>query len=822
MSLARCCLAYCLANSYYPEQAAREVLERAIKLHDGLLASKNQDASQSLGLIHQGALCRGLLADLSFDDPSDGAAHEEMWYKDPGAMSHGAMAALEEVAAKHLEARGDSSSQNPPSPQSSGSGDVQAAATDVEQLIPTPPTQTHYEEAATIALLETLLHMVKRALLLACICPTIHDANTWFTTALRACSQANEIAASTRNSHLPVDVLLATPDITMKRLRHLQSLGVIFDEREAISTIQELNRIVDEGSMVQTSARKSPKWAVYKNYRSLRALADAQIGLAHLLRRTWRRRRTIRSKMIKLPMMAIHSPPPLTLALSPPPRRDSENTNNGSSSASSSRKSSWMRKNSFWGSHDQEDSSPTSPASNDAHRFQEGISENETGVVSNGKSEWPRKLSDPTMWPKKLWTLGTFRKKSTVSLPEGLTSTHVELRRFSTTALPNPPLHHAAVDKSTITGPLFVPAMDAMRPIQHAETFEKIFDLQPGAENSVLGTSISPNRPSILATMPEDHVADVFLDQPLSPLSPLSPISSSSPSSANSEFGFRKRRSSSFGRSLTVESTVTPSIASLAPISPSLDTRPRKDSLYDTSSAWARRSSAATLPGDPDGETPQLESSGKLAVRAWDLINSSITNFNASLTYLSAIESSNIDLIYAKAEILLAIANAALFGATLGSRVPAARDMRQTMLSMAEVHATWAAREVSWDWLATNDLEGEQVTMPTSFSKQSWRADRLGRTATFTLLRVWWFKAVTAPEEDESPTAAEERRLAKNSVDKVSKRMRQEVGMDHNDIARFKRAVIREEGELDNGEVLFWTSVSKLWKTLFVTPSTLK
>jgi hypothetical protein len=219
----------------------------------------------------------------------------------------------------------------------------------------------------------------------------------------------------------------------------------------------------------------------------------------------------------------------------------------------------------------------------------------------------------------------------------------------------------------------------------------------------------------------------------------------------------------------------------------------------DGISAWTRKASVITLAVDEEAEG--IVSSAQLALSAWQLLESAVKQHKLALNLLSATDLAPAPLARAKSDVLYAIANSSLFMATLSSRVPIAAEKKTSLLATAEIYATWAAREVGWSFL----IEGTQEAKLADRRTNSWRADESGKRAVMTLVRIWWYRAVTSERIDVDTKIG-----AKDAVERVVKRMKDHEGVRDGDVVRFRVGLASVEGEMDAAEVLFWRSVSRI------------
>lgn len=212
-------------------------------------------------------------------------------------------------------------------------------------------------------------------------------------------------------------------------------------------------------------------------------------------------------------------------------------------------------------------------------------------------------------------------------------------------------------------------------------------------------------------------------------------------------------------------------------------------------SAWNRKASVISITSD---EGMPYTTSSALVSAAWNILGESIKEYKVSLTVLSNTHLLASDLAQRKSEALLAIADASLFKASLAPRLSIAAEKRTSLLVAAEVYATWAAREVGW----ASVIEGTKESQIADKRTSSWRADEAGRMAVLTLLRVWWYRAASG-----SPREGDVRAAAKDAADKVTRRLAERNGNSDTLVAKFRYKVLRNDGDLDTAENLFWSSV---------------
>lgn len=213
-------------------------------------------------------------------------------------------------------------------------------------------------------------------------------------------------------------------------------------------------------------------------------------------------------------------------------------------------------------------------------------------------------------------------------------------------------------------------------------------------------------------------------------------------------------------------------------------------------SAWNRKASVVSISSDEGHST----SSSVLVSSAWDSLSESIKEYKVSLTILSSSNFSASQLAQTKSEVLLAIADASLFKASLSPRLTVAAEKRTPLLVAAEVYSTWAAREVGWASVIEGTKEAEVKDKRTA----SWAADEHGKIAVLTLLRTWWYRAASSPARE-----VDIKNAAKEAADKVTRRLAQREGVNNSLVAKYRYKLLKADGDLDTSENLFWTSVSK-------------
>lgn len=212
-------------------------------------------------------------------------------------------------------------------------------------------------------------------------------------------------------------------------------------------------------------------------------------------------------------------------------------------------------------------------------------------------------------------------------------------------------------------------------------------------------------------------------------------------------------------------------------------------------SAWNRKASVISIASE---EGAPYTTSSALVSAAWNILGDAIKEYKVALTILSSSHLLASDLAQRKSEVLLAIADASLFRASLAPRLSVAAEKRTSMLVAAEVYATWAAREVGW----ASAIEGTKESQIADKRTSSWRADEAGRMAVLTLLRAWWYRAASGP-----PGEGEVRVAAKDAVDKVTRRLAERNGASDTLVAKFRYKLLKNDGDLDTAENLFWSSV---------------
>ncbi|CED83617.1 hypothetical protein [Phaffia rhodozyma] len=148
--------------------------------------------------------------------------------------------------------------------------------------------------------------------------------------------------------------------------------------------------------------------------------------------------------------------------------------------------------------------------------------------------------------------------------------------------------------------------------------------------------------------------------------------------------------------------------------------------------------------------------------------------------------------------------------ATLAPRVAAAREGKVALLVTAEVYATWAAKEVGWDWITEGKSRPHGfLSTPIQGNVFVSQHAAIGQNAIFTLLRTIWHKAVTTASADLS---REEKAHAKERVERIILCLRSELGIGSYDLTRFKVGVERFEGDFEQVESLYWSGVSRTLK----------
>ncbi|GHJ87346.1 hypothetical protein NliqN6_3748 [Naganishia liquefaciens] len=212
-------------------------------------------------------------------------------------------------------------------------------------------------------------------------------------------------------------------------------------------------------------------------------------------------------------------------------------------------------------------------------------------------------------------------------------------------------------------------------------------------------------------------------------------------------------------------------------------------------SAWNRKASVLSISFDEG--MPNVTSSA-LVTAAWNALGEAVKEYKISLTILSNTHFLSSDLAQRKSETLLAIADASLFKASLAPRLSVAAEKRTSLLVAAEVYATWAAREVGW----ASVIEGSKEAQATDKRTSSWRADEAGRMAVLTLLRVWWYRAASGPRREVDVRAA-----AKDAAEKVTRRLADRNGDSETLVAKFRYKILKNDGDLDTAENLFWSNV---------------
>jgi hypothetical protein len=216
----------------------------------------------------------------------------------------------------------------------------------------------------------------------------------------------------------------------------------------------------------------------------------------------------------------------------------------------------------------------------------------------------------------------------------------------------------------------------------------------------------------------------------------------------------------------------------------------------------------------PEEEDFPVLSASQLAEKAWNLLSSSVKNFKISLSLLKPTSTTTSNLLtpaastrsspssengptsssstppialntLQRAQLLLSISSASYFRASLAPRVAAAKTGRTSLLVTAEVYASWAAKELSLDYLI-DDLPngtngGWQAGLGSSASGLVGVQTELGLRAVFVLMRTIWHKAVTGKEGE---VHKEEKRMAKERVEHIVRRLKSELSVGQNDVTR--------------------------------------
>lgn len=295
------------------------------------------------------------------------------------------------------------------------------------------------------------------------------------------------------------------------------------------------------------------------------------------------------------------------------------------------------------------------------------------------------------------------------------------------------------------------------------------------------------SRPSIIAGRKQSSLSNIPDEEEVSTFTPPTParlgssFSGCPPSRRGSWLPSANDSGAIFGRSRRLSSMNAPLVGP------------------DGISAWNRKASIISL--DKDDKAAGLVPSAELAKSAWQLLESSVKQYKLALTLLQTSDLPAAKLAQAKAETLSAIAYVAMFQASLAPRLAVAMEKRTSLLVSAEVYATWAAREVGWSFLIEGTREAELADRRTN----SWRADEVGKRSVMILVRIWWYRAVTAEGID-----VETKMAAKDAVEVVVRRMKDREGVKDGDVGRWRLWLSKYEGEMDAAEALFWRSVSRI------------
>ena len=219
----------------------------------------------------------------------------------------------------------------------------------------------------------------------------------------------------------------------------------------------------------------------------------------------------------------------------------------------------------------------------------------------------------------------------------------------------------------------------------------------------------------------------------------------------------------------------------------------------DGVTAWSRKASIIALATDETAEG--LVPSSKLAMNAWEQLDSAVKQYKTALSLISTSDMPTNYMAQAKTDTLYAIGYCSLFMASLAPRLSIAAEKKISLLVTSEVYSTWAAREVGWSFL----IEGTKESQLADRRTNSWRADESGKKAVMLLLRTWWFRAVTTESIDVDTKVA-----AKDAVEVVVRRMKDKEGVKEGDVVRYRGGLMRSEGDLDGAEALFWRSVARI------------
>ena len=620
-------------------------------------------------------------------------------------------------------------------------------------------------------------------------------------------SPSSDFVAATVLSPEVQKVRLRSGPLKIERLRQTNALApqlpinhvqgrAIITEMKALTS--ELNMLVAEPPVVVSSTVRAGHKMMY--IRSVTDLGHAQFVLAQLLKRTWRKRGGLKVPGRKGSAVSFDQTRKLSTASTSSSISDAGSIGSAATSPSAvprrlsggdSRKGSVIsRQGSFTIVEDPNEEDE------DADEASDEIEASNTSAV--------RKMS--------LSFVGTGFGSGRSSVSSSI-SPPTSPRRGST--IPNSSLRKASVPPS-LGGPSYNPS-----PLSSADqaagtttsTGEVVF-------SSPFGT------PPSHSTLMQQHPRSTSYESPSSQRrpshAPMSMAAYRRASAAGAALGPGQDESSG------ADPAAGPAAGGWAQRKASV--APSGGILVHPSNASSGMSTDA-LPLSPTTAGTPTYSSSELANQAWDLLSSSIKNHKIALSLLHSptttttsttqpnpFPSSQTSLPYQRASLLLAISASSYFRASLASRVPRAQESRTSLLVTAEVYATWSARELGWDWLVESSpcpspssyhsaQEVAQANLPSSPHRGLLSPSAaLGLRALFTLMRTIWHKAVTGiPGE----VHAQEKRLAKERVERMTGRLRREVGVGGYEVTRFKVGLERVEGEFEVGEGLFWGNVSR-------------
>jgi hypothetical protein len=292
-------------------------------------------------------------------------------------------------------------------------------------------------------------------------------------------------------------------------------------------------------------------------------------------------------------------------------------------------------------------------------------------------------------------------------------------------------------------------------------------------------------------------------------LGPLTPASDGTPCAG---FGSALTGSSSFSRAALLSGSTlsmdsagscrsTESTRSLW--MPPLEARERRISSVgirrsDSSvTAWNRK--ASMVSNKPSVNGTFTVSTTALCETAFSLLEAAMKGYKAGLNLLASSNLTGDLMAQTKSEVLLGIAEAALFSADLAPLCSRAVSARETNLDTCGIYARWAAREVgmaSW-------IEGTSDSVIADRKVDSWRAKEVGKRAILTVLRMWWYKAASKPNQDAKVAA-------KDAIAGVLQRARPSGEVDSSSIAKYKSRIVEASGELNASESLFWLEVERI------------